>query len=69
MLTCHEGSALPWLQVWVTMALFIFLFIFAVIVCTMVGQDIDIRRVSWHENGFQCPELQLHVPLIPSPLF
>lgn len=30
--------------VWVTMALFLFLFIFAVIVCTMVGQDIDIRR-------------------------
>lgn len=34
--------------VWVTMALFIFLFIFAVIVCTMVGQDIDIRR-EWSD--------------------
>ena len=38
-------------QVWVTMALFLFLFIFAVIVCTMVGQDIDIRRVSWQHSG------------------
>lgn len=38
-------------QVWVTMALFLFLFIFAVIVCTMVGQDIDIRRVSWQHLG------------------
>lgn len=34
-------------EVWVTLALFLFLFIFAVIVCTMVGQDIDIRRAPW----------------------
>jgi len=36
--------------VWVTVALFIFLFMFAVIVCTMVGQDLDIRREWSHAD-------------------
>lgn len=37
-------------MVWVTLALFLFLFIFAVIVCTMVGQDLDIRREWSHAD-------------------
>ena len=39
-------------QVWVSFALGLFLFIFAIIITTMVGQDLDIRRAARiHDTG------------------